>query len=110
MSEHPPSPTQPPFDSKNKLRSIRTWAKEARIHVTKHVGVGIICAVAYFDPYVSLFLRFLPQGPSSAFIPSGNWAVDLQAGSEFGYKLLFVVLLSGLCAVILQVSFFLTSF
>lgn len=82
MSEHPPSPTQPPFDSKNKLRSIRTWAKEARIHVTKHVGVGIICAVAYFDP--------------------GNWAVDLQAGSEFGYKLLFVVLLSGLCAVILQ--------
>lgn len=33
----------------------------------------------------------------------GNWSVDLQAGSEFGYKLLFAVLISGLGAVILQV-------
>jgi hypothetical protein len=29
---------------------------------------------------------------------SGNWTVDLQAGSEFGYKLLFVILLAGLGA------------
>lgn len=37
------------------------WAKKAWIHITKHVGVGIICAVAYFDPYVSLFpYPFLP--------------------------------------------------
>jgi metal iron transporter len=28
----------------------------------------------------------------------GNWTVDLQAGSEFGYKLLFVILLAGLGA------------
>lgn len=34
---------------------------------------------------------------------SGNWGVDLQAGSQFGYRLLFVVLLSGLFAVLLQV-------
>ena len=34
----------------------------------------------------------------------GNWSVDLQAGSQFGYKLLFAVLLSGIGAVILQVS------
>jgi len=52
-------------------------------HGTKHTGVGIICAVAYFDP--------------------GNWGVDLQAGSEFGYKLLFVVLLAGLFAMYMQV-------
>ncbi|KAF5327083.1 hypothetical protein D9619_004505 [Psilocybe cf. subviscida] len=52
-------------------------------HIKKHVGVGMICAVAYFDP--------------------GNWGVDLQAGSEFGYHLLFVVLLAGLFAVFLQV-------
>lgn len=39
---------------------------------------------------------------------SGNWGVDLQAGSEFGYKLLFIVLLAGLFAVYMQVcSFFL---
>ncbi|KDR85892.1 hypothetical protein GALMADRAFT_235029 [Galerina marginata CBS 339.88] len=52
-------------------------------HIKNHVGVGIVCAVAYFDP--------------------GNWGVDLQAGSQFGYSLLFVVLLSGLFAVFLQV-------
>ncbi|KAG9222066.1 hypothetical protein CCMSSC00406_0008051 [Pleurotus cornucopiae] len=52
-------------------------------HFRKHTGVGIVCAVAYFDP--------------------GNWGVDLQAGSQFGYKLLFVVLLAGLFAVFLQV-------
>ncbi|TFK66073.1 putative transporter of the NRAMP family [Pluteus cervinus] len=52
-------------------------------HARKHTGVGIVCAVAYFDP--------------------GNWGVDLQAGSEFGYRLLFVVLLAGLFAVFLQV-------
>lgn len=36
--------------------------------------------------------------------PRGNWGVDLQAGSQFGYKLLFVVLVSGLFAVYMQVS------
>ncbi|ETW86739.1 Mn2+ and Fe2+ transporter of the NRAMP family [Heterobasidion irregulare TC 32-1] len=51
-------------------------------HAVKHTGVGIVCAVAYFDP--------------------GNWGVDLQAGSQYGYKLLFVVLLSGIFAVFLQ--------
>ena len=34
---------------------------------------------------------------------SGNWGVDLQAGSEFGYKLLVVVLVAGLIAVYMQV-------
>lgn len=82
MSEHPPLTTQPSLDSQHKSRSVRVWANKAWIHITKHVGIGIICAVAYFDP--------------------GNWGVDLQAGSEFGYKLLFVVLLAGLFAVILQ--------
>ncbi|KAF9650335.1 natural resistance-associated macrophage protein [Thelephora ganbajun] len=52
------------------------------LHLSKHSGVGFVCAVAYFDP--------------------GNWGVDLQAGSEYGYKLLFVVLLSGVFAVLLQ--------
>ncbi|TFY83339.1 hypothetical protein EWM64_g668 [Hericium alpestre] len=59
--------------------------KTARVvwhHAAKHTGVGIVCAVAYFDP--------------------GNWGVDLQAGSEFGYKLLFIVLLSGVFAIFLQ--------
>ncbi|KAK0489581.1 putative transporter of the NRAMP family [Armillaria luteobubalina] len=53
-------------------------------HARKHTGVGLVCAVAYFDP--------------------GNWGVDLQAGSSYGYRLLFVVLLAGLFAVFFQVS------
>ena len=55
MSDHPPLTAQPSLDLQNKPRSVRVWAQVAWIHITKHVGVGIICAVAYFDPYVSLF-------------------------------------------------------
>ncbi|KAF8481695.1 natural resistance-associated macrophage protein [Russula ochroleuca] len=82
MSEHPSFSTQPSFDTLNMPSRPLRWAREAWIHITRHVGVGIICSVAYFDP--------------------GNWSVDLQAGSDYGYKLLFVVLLSGIFAVILQ--------
>ncbi|TFK41312.1 natural resistance-associated macrophage protein-domain-containing protein [Crucibulum laeve] len=58
-------------------------AKTVVLHVKKHVGVGIICSVAYFDP--------------------GNWSVDLQAGSSFGYRpMLFVILMAGLGAIVLQ--------
>ena len=46
------------------------------------------------------FLRGLSWSASR-----GNWSVDLQAGSDYGYKLLFVVLVSGIFAVILQVIF-----
>ena len=34
---------------------------------------------------------------------SGNWGVDLQAGSEYGYKLLFIVLVAGMFTILLQV-------
>ena len=47
------------------------------------LGPGLIAAVPYCDP--------------------GNWATDMEAGSRFGYKLLFIVLLSGLFAVLLQI-------
>jgi metal iron transporter len=62
---------------------FRTAGTTLVTHATKHTGVGLVCAVAYFDP--------------------GNWGVDLQAGSEFGYRLLFIVLLAGLLAVYWQV-------
>jgi manganese transport protein len=32
----------------------------------------------------------------------GNWATSIEAGSQFGYQLLFVVLLSSLAAIVLQ--------
>ncbi|KAK7685361.1 hypothetical protein QCA50_011726 [Cerrena zonata] len=73
---------QQPSGDRTRTR-IRQTGRVVVNHIMKHTGVGIICAVAYFDP--------------------GNWGVDLQAGSQFGYKLLFVVLLAGLFAVFLQI-------
>jgi len=45
-------------------------------------GPGLLVAVGYMDP--------------------GNWATDIAAGSQFGYALLWVVLLSSLTAMLLQ--------
>ena len=51
--------------------------------VLRFAGPGLLIAVGYMDP--------------------GNWATDIAAGSQFGYSLLFVVLLSSLAAIVLQV-------
>ncbi len=45
-------------------------------------GPGYLVAVGYMDP--------------------GNWATDLQGGSQFGYTLLCVILLSNFIAILLQ--------
>ncbi len=45
-------------------------------------GPGYLVAVGYMDP--------------------GNWATDLAGGSQFGYRLLSVILLSNLMAILLQ--------
>ncbi len=45
-------------------------------------GPGLLIAVGYMDP--------------------GNWATDIEAGSRYGYDLLFVVILCGLGAILLQ--------
>src|SRR5439155_5973911 len=45
-------------------------------------GPGYLVAVGYMDP--------------------GNWATDLAGGSQFGYTLLSVILISNLMAIILQ--------
>jgi manganese transport protein len=47
------------------------------------VGPGFLVAVGYMDP--------------------GNWATNIAAGSAYGYSLLWVVLLSNLMAVLLQI-------
>ena len=47
-----------------------------------YMGPGALVAVGYMDP--------------------GNWSTDVAGGSAFGYKLLFVVLLSSMIAAFLQ--------
>ncbi|MGH9359035.1 MAG: Nramp family divalent metal transporter [Terriglobia bacterium] len=45
-------------------------------------GPGFLVAVGYMDP--------------------GNWATDIAGGSQFAYRLLFILLLSNLIAILLQ--------
>src|SRR3954467_6264548 len=53
------------------------WRKLLRV-----AGPGLLVSVGYMDP--------------------GNWATDIEAGSRYGYSLLFVVMLSSLAAMALQ--------
>ena len=53
------------------------------------------------------FKRFLAfSGPaylvSVGYMDPGNWATDLEAGARFGYRLLWVLVLSNLMAIVLQ--------
>ncbi len=59
------------------LSGITKWKK-----LLAFAGPGYLVAVGYMDP--------------------GNWATDLAGGSQFGYTLLSVVLISGLMAMLLQ--------
>ena len=48
----------------------------------RYAGPGLLVSVGYMDP--------------------GNWATAIQGGSQFGYQLLYVVVLSSLAAIVLQ--------
>jgi manganese transport protein len=56
----------------------RTWWRK----MLAFAGPGYLVAVGYMDP--------------------GNWATDLAGGSQFGYTLLSVILISNLMAILLQ--------
>ncbi len=45
-------------------------------------GPGLLVSIGYMDP--------------------GNWATDIEAGSRYGYSLLFVVVMSSIAAMVLQ--------
>jgi hypothetical protein len=57
---------------------IAPWYKA----ILSFIGPGALVAVGYMDP--------------------GNWSTDIAGGSAFGYKLLFVILISSLMAMFLQ--------
>ncbi len=56
------------------------------------------------DPLWKKILRFAGPGllVSVGYMDPGNWATAIQGGSQFGYQLLFVVVLSSLAAIVLQ--------
>src|SRR5438876_7134331 len=58
-------------------------------------------------PLRSWWRRFLAfSGPaflvSVGYMDPGNWGTDIEAGSRFGYRLLWVLLMSNLMAILLQ--------
>jgi manganese transport protein len=61
--------------------SVRTDKKGWR-QILAFIGPAYLVSVGYMDP--------------------GNWATDIAGGSEFGYKLIWVLLMSNLIAVLLQ--------
>src|SRR3954463_16257394 len=63
------------IDTTNPKR--KGWRK-----VLAYLGPAYLVSVGYMDP--------------------GNWATDLAGGSQFGYKLIWVLLMSNLMALLLQ--------
>jgi len=57
---------------------VGSWVKR----LIAFSGPGYLVSVGYMDP--------------------GNWATDIAAGSQFGYRLLFVIMISNLMAIVLQ--------
>ncbi len=62
--------------------SVDTESKTGWRKIWAFIGPAYLISVGYMDP--------------------GNWATDLQAGSQFGYKLIWVLLMSNLIALLLQ--------
>jgi manganese transport protein len=62
--------------------SVETEGKTGWRKIMAFIGPAYLISVGYMDP--------------------GNWATDLQAGSQFGYKLVWVLLMSNLIALLLQ--------
>ena len=73
---------------------------EARSLAEVHRTVG----VPEGGRWLAKFLAFAGPGymVSVGYMDPGNWATDLTGGSQFGYTLLSVILLSNIMAVVLQ--------
>ena len=62
--------------------SVHTHKRKGWRRILAFIGPAYLVSVGYMDP--------------------GNWATDLAGGSQFGYKLLWVLLMSNLIALLLQ--------
>ena len=75
------------YSAPTPLRMLRSaieregWAATAR-RIVAFLGPAFLISVGYMDP--------------------GNWGTDIEAGSRFGYSLLWVILASNLMAILMQ--------
>lgn len=74
-------------DLRNSLSTVHetidtTKQRKGLRKILPYLGPAYLVSVGYMDP--------------------GNWATDLQGGAQFGYKLIWVLLMSNLMALLLQ--------
>lgn len=60
---------------------------------TTHTGKGFRRILAFIGPAYLV---------SVGYMDPGNWATDLQGGAQFGYRLIWILLMSNLIALLLQ--------
>ncbi len=75
------------IDVRNSLGNVHetidtTKSRKGLRKILPYLGPAYLVSVGYMDP--------------------GNWATDLQGGAQFGYKLIWVLLMSNLMALLLQ--------
>lgn len=86
-----PQPASEPLNLEGDDPGRRSIAKVLFDHVVNFTGVGLVCAVAYFDPYVffnsvyvacdfELISRYVLEG-------TGAWTCRLDLSSGTGYFL-----------------------
>ncbi len=70
------------LDARTRDAALSALRSRGRMRLLPFIGPAVIASVAYIDP--------------------GNFATNLQAGSQFGYTLLWVVLWANLMAMLVQ--------
>ena len=81
------------------------WRPGAEVgHRPSLSEVNASIAIPRGGHWLRRFLAFLGPGymVSVGYMDPGNWATDLAGGSQFGYTLLSVILLSNVMAILLQ--------
>src|SRR5919199_5095059 len=71
-------PSLPEVHRSIKVPNVKSFWRKMLVYA----GPGYLVSVGYMDP--------------------GNWATDIAGGAQFGYTLLFVIMLSNLMAILLQ--------
>jgi len=70
------------YNTEDKVLNYRNPGTLKKWSFFKFLGPAFLVSVGYMDP--------------------GNWATDIDAGARFGYKLLWVILVSNMIAILMQ--------
>jgi hypothetical protein len=82
---------------------VRTVEDDADVTLAEFYG-SVPVPPTRTAPWYKVFLSFVGPGALVAvgYMDPGNWSTDIAGGSAFGYRLLFIILISSLMAMFLQ--------